>query len=78
MTKWEYLRVYIGESLGGRYAEKANKIIANGVEVVQNGKDKMNIYDYLNQLGQEGWELIFRESGLYSDGTIFYLKRPLE
>ena len=79
MTKWEYLRVIVAfESIlglptgTGNLGGKVSEIYKNGEKVPQ---DYKTIHDYLNHLGQDGWELIYVGGDLL---ITYYLKRLLE
>ena len=55
MQKWEYIVLQIGYPTqeGGGYVKRVNgKVHPNW------GKNAVKIYDALNELGQEGWELV--------------------
>ena len=63
MKKWEYLWIIIPKSLGK----------------MKFGKQKIESLDYVNQLGNEGWELVGIEQSwpgsVHSDYILFF-KRP--
>ena len=63
MQKWEYKWIVIPSSLGKK------KI----------GKQKVESIEYVNQLGEEGWELLAVEQGWPGSGLsdyILFFKRP--
>ena len=68
VAKWEYLEVVFRDYRGYRPR------LVNGEE--QAGwKGAPLIHEYLNQLGEEGWELT-GIGGRYNDEMPAYLKRP--
>lgn len=63
MDKWEYLWIVIPHSLG--------KMKVN--------KQKVGSLDYVNELGDDGWELVSVEQGWPGAGIsdyILFFKRP--
>jgi hypothetical protein len=66
MQKWEYLEVHVYYDGSGRKVS----ITVNGVEKFYKVVAS-TWYDYLNQLGEEGWELVNREAPYH------YFKRPV-
>lgn len=63
MQRWEYLWVVIPNSLG--------KMKVAG--------EKVHAFEYVNQLGDEGWELVSVEQGFPGSGLsdyILFFKRP--
>jgi len=63
MQRWEYLWVVIPNSLG--------KMKVAG--------EKVHALEYINQLGDEGWELVSVEQGFPGSGLsdyILFFKRP--
>jgi len=72
MQKWEYIEVTAPMREDG----KSVRIYLNGEEVVPESMASM-LYDYLNKLGQEGWEMV--NFSFYPNRTAFYyFKRPVE
>lgn len=72
MQKWEYIEVTAPMRDDG----KAVHIYRNGTEAVPEAMAS-SLYDYLNKLGNEGWELV--NFAFYPNRTAFYyLKRPIE
>ena len=69
MTKWEYLIIQPSEH---RNVDKPWTV--NGREL-RNWKKGPDIYDYINQLGDEGWELVNVASAAYI-GMRYCFKRP--
>ena len=60
MQKWEYLEV--------------RRIITQYVSTINGGdveKQNIQFYDYINKLGQEGWELVTA-----ADRTFLFFERP--
>lgn len=55
MKKWEY-RIVIAAHTGGPNNRLAPQIVDN--EVLKNWRKGPSIYDYLNHLGDKGWELV--------------------
>ena len=55
MQKWEYLVLQIGypATEGGGSVK-----LVNGGTNAKWGQNKVKLYDALNELGQEGWELV--------------------
>jgi len=69
MQKWEYLTVTRRDSKGIYYPH-----LVNGQEL-RNWNVGANLYDYLNHLGDQGWELVASTSlSGWTEG--FILKRP--
>lgn len=69
MQKWEYMTLHLVMN------EKENLIWFDAQE------DDRNIDARLNELGEEGWELVSVDTRSLSGvtiGTVFYLKRPVE
>ncbi len=67
MQKWEYLKVYLWTI--GDYVDR---IAENDKTVVNVRKEKKPLsffYDYINKLGDAGWELVS------VDGDNYYFKR---
>jgi hypothetical protein len=63
IQRWEYLWVVIPNSLGKM------KVAGEKVEAI----------DYVNQLGEQGWELVSVEQGFPGSGLsdyILFFKRP--
>jgi hypothetical protein len=58
MQKWEYLALYY--SGGNRYADTSGRTWKTA-----SGERVNDIISFLNQLGEEGWELIGREDEPY-------------
>jgi len=72
MHKWEYIEVTAPMRDDG----KSVHIYLNGVEALPESRPGV-LYDYLNKLGKEGWEMI--NFAFYPTKTAFYyFKRPLE
>ena len=65
MQKWEYYWVVIPGSL----------------KKIKVGGEKIPVYDFVNQLGSEGWELVAVEQNFPGSGIsdyILFFKRPEE
>lgn len=72
MQKWEYIEVTAPMREDG----KAVHIYRNATEAVPESIAS-SLYDYLNKLGNEGWELV--NFAFYPNKTAFYyFKRPVE
>ena len=72
MKNWEYIEVTAPMREDG----KAVRIYLNGVEAMPESNTYM-LYDYLNKLGSEGWEMI--NFAFYPNRTAFYyFKRPVK
>lgn len=65
MEKWEYIEVTAPTREDG----KAVRIYLNGVEALPESNASA-LYDYLNKLGAEGWEMI--NFAFYPNRTAFY------
>ncbi len=84
MTKWEYLSITVASTktitIGNpRVHRKIQKI--NEIQL-ENWKEGLPFYEHLNQLGEQGWEMVYiNESDYDSDlpGTAFlFFKRRKE
>ena len=72
MQKWEYIEVTAPMREDG----KSVHIYRNGTEAIPETMAS-SLYDYLNKLGSEGWELV--NFAFYPNRTAFYyFKRPIE
>ena len=72
MQKWEYIEITAPMRDDG----KAVRLYRNGTEAVPEALAS-SLYDYLNKLGNEGWELV--NFAFYPNRTAFYyFKRPIE
>lgn len=72
MKKWEYIEVTAPMRDDG----KSVRIYLNGEEALPESKSSV-LYDYLNKLGREGWEMI--NFAFYPNKTVFYyFRRPVE
>jgi hypothetical protein len=72
MKKWEYIEV----TAPMREDSQSVRIYLNGEEVVPESKSSA-LYDYLNQLGRDGWEMI--GFAFYPNKTAFYyFKRAIK
>ena len=72
MQKWEYIEVTDPMREDG----KSVHIYRNGTEALPESM-AASLYDYLNKLGDEGWELV--NFAFYPNRTAFYyFKRPIE
>ena len=60
MTRWEYARVHVPVDM----------------EYIQLQDQKIRVVDYLNYLGDKGWELVGVIPLGDSSGYIFFFKRP--
>ena len=80
MQKWEYLQLIVGVSQPYLRSGKPEQMAsANGVSIMEGG-EKFDVYNYLNNLGKEGWELVSTDANNseYWNGTTYYFKRPLK
>ena len=72
MKKWEYIEV----TAPMRDDNKSVRIYLNGKEV-QSESAIAALYDFLNKLGSEGWEMV--NFAFYPNKTAFYyFKRALK
>jgi len=71
MKKWEYIEV----TAPMREDNRSVRIYVNGEETLQESKTSI-LYDFLNKLGKEGWEMV--NFAFYPNKTAFYyFKRPI-
>ena len=73
MQKWEYIEVTAPMREDG----KSVHIYRNGTEALPESMAS-SLYDYLNKLGNEGWELVSVQDIRLADGRMFtvaYLKK---
>ena len=72
MQKWEYIEI----TAPMRDDSKSVRVYRNGVEVLPESVTSA-LYDYLNKLGNEGWEMV--GLAFYPNRTAFYyFTRPVE
>jgi len=72
MQEWEYLEV----TAPMREDTKSVRIYVNGEEAVSESRTFV-LYDYLNKLGKEGWEMV--NFAFYPNRTAFYyFKRAVQ
>jgi hypothetical protein len=72
MQKWEYIEVTAPMRDDG----KSVRVYLNGTEAFPESRPDV-LYDYLNKLGKEGWEMI--NFAFHPTRTAFYyFKRPVE
>jgi hypothetical protein len=72
MKKWEYMEVTAPMRDDG----KSVHIYINGDEAVPESQTSA-LYDFLNKLGNEGWEMV--SFAFYPNKTAFYyFKRPVK
>ena len=64
MQKFKYMRMITDRNTVIRY------------DGVQTKEEAVNEYDALNQLGENGWEMV--EVLLVGSNHVFYFKRPIE
>jgi hypothetical protein len=55
MKKWEYM-IVIAAHTGGKNNRLAPQIVND--QVLKNWRKGPSIYEYLNQVGDDGWELV--------------------
>jgi hypothetical protein len=76
MEKWEYMTVNFGINLSAILKIARWELEVDKTQI--RGEDK--VLAYLNQLGDEGWELVSTSSGADSHGNItkliMFFKRP--
>jgi hypothetical protein len=65
MKKWEFIEV----TAPMRDDNKSVRIYLNGEEVLRESKSSA-LYDFLNKLGSEGWEMV--NFAFYPNRTAFY------
>jgi hypothetical protein len=65
MQEWEYLEV----TAPMRDDTQSVRIYVNGQEAVSESKTSV-LYDFLNKLGKEGWEMV--SFAFYPNRTAFY------
>ena len=69
MQKWEYLHVNVGFTDVNHFAT----VKLNGKQTQLHPKwSQSDLFEYLNKLGKEGWEIV------NSEGFSYLFKRPLE
>lgn len=78
MQKWEYLELtalYHNSNGEEYYSINGQRVGQNGPNGGQNGP---NIYQYITQLGDDGWELVDRSGGISNPYTSssWVFKRP--
>ena len=71
MQKWEYLEITNAYGGGGLYGKIVSAINSEPTTIGKGGP-LPEFYAYVNQLGEEGWELV----GIDSDGSDWVFKRP--
>ena len=72
MKKWEYCEVTAPMRDDGQSV----RVYLNGEAALPESKTSV-LYDYLNKLGSEGWEMV--GFAFYPNRTAFYyFKRPVE
>jgi hypothetical protein len=72
MQEWEYIEVTAPLRDDG----KSVRVYLNGEEVLPESKTSV-LYDFLNKLGREGWEMV--GFAFYPNRTAFYyFKRPVQ
>lgn len=71
MQKWEYLRLYARHEGQGLFA-----IAINGA-LVKSKQTSINIHNFVNQLGSDGWDMVSHSIGENLAESI-YFKRPIK
>ena len=80
MQNWEYSR--LGASYSARSITTHDSVYelvdvySNGVKILSQTKS-LDLYDYLNKIGTEGWELVNIHLGRGKFDEVYYLKRPV-
>jgi hypothetical protein len=80
IQNWEYIR--LGVSYSTRSITTHDSvyelvdIYSNGIKILSQTKS-LDLYDYLNKLGTEGWELVNIHLGRGKFDEVYYLKRPV-
>ena len=59
MAKWEYLIILASNTVGS--ANRLAPQVKNG-QLIKNWQKGPDIYEYINELGKEGWELVATET----------------
>jgi len=78
MRKWEYTRIVVYFLIYHKINDWVQYAFSNETQVMEN-VDSLVFFDYLNQQGKEGWEMISANS--YNEGThveTYFLKRHLK
>ncbi len=79
MQKWKYIRVALAYStLDNTYHDYGYilYLTVNGKAILDKNSKTLDAYDYLNKLGEKGWELV---STQYEDKLeLYYFKLPVE
>ncbi len=74
MQKWEYLNLWTQMDGNGILDKPIEKVHSINKQEVPNWKSGVAITDFLNSLGEQGWELINILPGM--GGFQYTLKRP--
>ena len=71
--KWEYLNLWYVGRPGSNL--DAVKVVQNEKVIFEDSKKSANIFDFINKLGEAGWEMV----SVTRDGLAFdvFFKRPL-
>ena len=81
MQKWECLRIAISFSFNENVSETVpiNYLSINGKAILDRKTTRSGAYNYLNQLGKDGWELVSANYTRDRDKLeLYYFKRPVE
>ena len=81
MQKWEYKRLKVEYSILiiGTTKEPGEPLLVISNNGIIFHRAKMtDLYEHLNQIGRDGWELV--NTHFWADGynEIYYFKRPIE
>ena len=58
MAKWEYLSAYVEATVNFNLYSSVRKVRAINGNELDNWKNGLSVYEYFDQLGEQGWEMI--------------------
>ena len=80
IQNWEYIRLGVSYSARSIITHDSVyelvDIYSNGIKILSQTKS-LDLYDYLNKIGTEGWELVNIHLGRGKFDEVYYLKRPV-
>ena len=80
MQNWEYIRLGVSYSVRSITTHDSVyelvDIYSNGIRLLSQTKS-LALYDHLNKLGTEGWELVNVHLGRGKFDEVYYLKRSI-